>query len=116
MLNALKWGGTLSLVAAGLIGNYYFAEHSLLLRVIVLLAMGCAALALALNTTIGQRAWAFTQEARTELRKVVWPSRQETVQTSGIVLAMVVVMGLILWGIDTVLLHTLAWLTGYGAP
>ena len=47
-----------------------------------------------------------------ELRKVVWPTRQETIQTTLIVVAMVVVAALILWGLDKVFFWLVAWLTG----
>ena len=58
--------------------------------------------------------WSFIQEARIEVRKVVWPTRAETIQSTLAVLGMVVVMGLILWAIDSGLLRLVLWLTGYG--
>ncbi|MBT8151698.1 MAG: preprotein translocase subunit SecE, partial [Gammaproteobacteria bacterium] len=57
----------------------------------------------ALQTVEGKAFWALIKGARTEIRKVVWPTRQETMQTSLMVLAVVVVVGIILWGLDTLL-------------
>jgi len=56
----------------------------------------------------------FVRGAQAELRKVVWPTKQETVQSTLVVIAMVTVMGLVLWGFDALLLRVVAWLTGYG--
>jgi preprotein translocase subunit SecE len=62
-------------------------------------------------TTQGQRFLVFVEASRAELRKVVWPTREETVRTTLIVMAMVMVAGLFLWGIDTLLLWAVAFLT-----
>jgi preprotein translocase subunit SecE len=66
------------------------------------------------QTFIGKKLFAFAMEARVELRKVVWPNRQETVQTTMIIAALVIVMSLILWGIDSVLMMAVNWLSGQG--
>ena len=60
----------------------------------------------------GQKVWVFAKQSRMELRKVVWPTRQETIQTTMIVVAMVVVMALVLWGVDSILTWAITWLTG----
>ena len=93
--------GTIVLVA--LVAFYAFANHSLLARVIGLLAAAGAAVAIAVKTEPGAETVEFVRGARSELRKVVWPTRQETTQTTLIVVVVVVVMALILWGLDTFL-------------
>ena len=100
------------LLAAGIGAFYYYEEHSLLLRVLGLLAIAGVAVAVAMQTMLGRRVWAFASGSRAEVRKVVWPSRQETIQTTLIVFAMVLVMGVILWLVDMMLLSIVRSVTG----
>ncbi len=65
-------------------------------------------------TTVGKQLFEFAQEAKAELLKVVWPNRQETVQTTTIVMVMVGVTGFILWGIDSIMMWAIAKLTHLG--
>ncbi|MBT8138266.1 MAG: preprotein translocase subunit SecE [Gammaproteobacteria bacterium] len=102
-LNTALWIVTLALVVGGIYGNVYFGGESLLYRVLGLLAVAIVAALVALQTVEGKAFWALIKGARTEIRKVVWPTRQETMQTSLMVLAVVVVVGIILWGLDTLL-------------
>ena len=104
--------GVLLLAAVG--AFYYLADESLLLRVLGLLAVVAVAAAIALTTEWGQNLWGFLQDARNELRKVDWPSRAETVQTSLAVFAMVAVVGLMLWLFDMFLFWAVRLLTGQG--
>lgn len=99
--NTVFWLLTVALVGAGIYGNIYFAAEPLLYRVVGLLVVAVIAALVALQTAEGKSFWALLKGARTEIRKVVWPTRQETTQTTLIVLAVVVLMGLILWGLDT---------------
>jgi preprotein translocase subunit SecE len=101
--DGLKWAAVALIVALGVYGNSYFADQSLLYRVLGLLVMAAVALAIALQTEKGHSAWTLIRGARTEIRKVVWPTRQETVQTTLIVVAFVLVVALILWGLDSLL-------------
>jgi preprotein translocase subunit SecE len=98
----------------GIVGFYYFEAQPQLYRVLGLLVMAGASVGLVLLTTMGQGIWHFAVDARTEVRKVVWPSRQETVQTTLIVFAMVLFMGVVLWLFDTALGAILKVLTGQG--
>ena len=102
-LDSLKWLVVVLLVAAGIGGNFYYAEYLLLYRVLGLLAIAFVAAFVAVQTAKGAAFWQLAKEARTEIRKVVWPTRQETTQTTLIVVAFVIVMALILWGLDTLL-------------
>ena len=101
--NTALWVVAVVLVAAGIYGNIYFGGESLLYRVLGLLAVAIVAALVALQTSEGKAFWELLKGARTEIRKVVWPTRQETMQTSLLVLAVVVVVGFILWGLDTLL-------------
>ena len=101
--DALLWAMSAVLVVAAIGTFYYFGETSTLLRVIVLLVALGAAVYIATKTETGRLGWDFVKESRTEVRKVVWPTRQETLQTTGLVIAMVAVVAVILWALDTLL-------------
>ncbi|MDQ7915924.1 preprotein translocase subunit SecE [Pseudomonas sp. 102515] len=101
--DALKWLVVVVLVAIGVVANHYFAAQSILYRVVGLLVLAAVAAFVALQTTKGQAFFGLLKDARTEIRKVVWPTRQETTQTTLIVVAVVLVMALLLWGLDSLL-------------
>ena len=102
-LDTVKWLVVWALVAAGVWGNFYFAEQSLLYRVLGLVVIALVAAFLAVQTVKGEAFWQLAKEARTEIRKVVWPTRQETTQTTLIVVGFVLLTSLILWGLDSLL-------------
>ncbi len=102
------------LVFAGVVGFYYFAEFPLLYRVLSLVAIVVLSLATMLTTRVGRNTWAFMLESKQEVRKVVWPSRAETTQTTLMVFAMVFIVGLILWLLDMFLFWGVRLLTGQG--
>lgn len=102
-LNIAKWCLVVVLVAAGVVGNQFYADESLLYRVLALVALAGVAVAVALATTQGSAFATLVKEARIEIRKVVWPTRPETLQTTFIVLGVVLVAALILWGLDSLL-------------
>ena len=101
-----------AIVLGALTAFYVFAQHSLLVRVIGLLAAAGAAVAIALKTEPGAETLEFMRGARAELRKVVWPTRAESTQTTLIVIAMVVIMGLLLWLLDVLLFWLVRLVTG----
>jgi preprotein translocase subunit SecE len=109
-----KLVGSVLLIVAGIYAFYYFEAYSALLRVSGLLALGAVAVALAYQTAIGQRIWQFALDSRIEVRKVVWPTRQETLQTTLVVFIMVLVMGVLLWLFDMLLVAIVKFLTGQG--
>jgi len=89
------------LIVIGVIAAFYiFDEHSLLIRVSGLVAGAGLAIAIAMQTDKGRQMWGFLQDAQIEVRKVVWPTRDETMQTTLIVIVMVIIVSLILWGLD----------------
>jgi preprotein translocase subunit SecE len=102
------------LLVAGIYGFYQFATYSTLLRVVGLLVVSGIAALVALQTAQGRRLWQFAGDARTEVRKVVWPTRQETMQTTLVVIVMVLILGIILWLFDMMLMGILRFLTGQG--
>ena len=102
------------LLAAGIVAFYYFGAQSLLLRVLGLLVVAAIAVAIASQTEKGRGAWVFLQEARNEVRKVVWPTRQETVQTTLVVIALVIVFAILMWLLDWVLFGLVRIVTGHG--
>jgi preprotein translocase subunit SecE len=114
-MNTLKWAVTVILVILGIAGNYYFSDQSLLIRMLCMLGVALVACAIALQTHQGKQFWCFVKDSRLEIKRVVWPTRAETIQITGIVLVMVTVLGAILWAVDSVLLRAIGWLTGYGA-
>lgn len=99
----IKWIAVALLVAAGVVANQYFAAESVLYRAIGLLVLAAVSLFVAAQTVKGKAMLVLAREARAEIRKVVWPNRQETVQTTLIVVAVVLIMGLLLWGLDSIL-------------
>ena len=88
---------------AGVVGFYYFEEESQLLRVLGMLAVAVIAFLIAATSDVGRRSLGFVKDARIEVRKVVWPTRQETVQTTIAVLIMVVLVAIMLWLFDMLL-------------
>lgn len=94
----LKWLLVVVLVVVGVVGNQYYSAEPILYRVLALLVIAAAAAFVALQTGKG-KAFVLAKEARAEIRKVVWPTRQETTQTTLIVVAVVLVMALLLWGL-----------------
>jgi preprotein translocase subunit SecE len=113
-MDTLKLAVVVVLLLAGVAGFYYFADQMLLLRVLGLLAMVGVALAVGLQTEKGRVLAGFVGDARNEVRKVVWPTRAETVQTSLAVFAVVIVVGIMLWLFDMFLLWAVRFLTGQG--
>jgi preprotein translocase subunit SecE len=99
----VKWLIVAALVVVGVVGNQYFSAEPILYRVLGLLVLVVLAGVVALQTARGQAFAVLLKEARVEIRKVVWPTRQETTQTTLIVVAVVFVMALLLWGLDSLL-------------
>lgn len=93
----------LLILIAGIAGFYYFAEESLLYRVLGLLAMVGVAVGISMMTSKGRGLVGFLASSRTEVRKMVWPSRAETMQTTLMVFILVVILAIFLWFVDMLL-------------
>ena len=109
----------LVVAAVALIGGmfaFYYFENQLnaFLRTLILLASVAATLAAAYQSVLGKELWGYISGSRTELRKVVWPTRQESVQTTLMIAVVVAIMALLLWGLDSLLLWGVEALTGRG--
>ena len=114
LADLVKWIVAAALVIAALVAFYLFPDDSLLLRVIGLLVAAGLACAIAYTTAKGREGWHFLRDARTEVRKVVWPTRTETLQTTGIVIVMVSLLAVIMWGFDSLLSVAVKTLLGSG--
>ena len=110
--NIALWGLVFILLAATVGGNSVFAEKSLLIRVVAVVIAFAAAAITALQTIQGKALLTFSRESIKEVRKVVWPTRQETIQTTLIIFAFTVVMGLFLFLIDGALIWLVELITG----
>lgn len=111
-LDRLKWLIIGVLLLAGIVANFHFAGIAWAIRTAIGIVWLVLLAAIALTTSQGQKAWVFIKAARGELRKVVWPTRQETTQTTLVVVAMVVVTALVLWGLDTFFFWAVSLVTG----
>jgi preprotein translocase subunit SecE len=104
----------IAILLAGIGGFYYYVDESLLYRVLGLVAIVMVAAGIAITTSTGHAILSFARESRAEVRKVVWPTRQETVQTTLMVVVAVILLGIFLWLIDMMLLKAVQVLTGQG--
>lgn len=93
---------------------YYFADASRLFRVLGLVAAAVVALLIASQTAKGRSTMEFAKDTQVEVRKVVWPTRQETVRTTGVVIVVVLITAVFLWVLDLMLGGITRWLMGHG--
>jgi len=112
--DTLKLGAALLLLAVAVVAFYRFDDQLLVLRVLGLLAATGVAVFIAAQSSAGRNIIGFIGGARTEVRKVVWPTRAETTQTTLAVMVMVILVGIFLWLLDMVLLWAIQILTGQG--
>lgn len=110
--DGLKWLLVCTLIAGSIFANEHYSDVAWAIRVAVGIVVAVVVIVIALQTSKGVVFGEFIKHVRLELRKVVWPTRQETKQTTWIVIAMVVASSLLVWGMDTVLLWVVGWLTG----
>ncbi len=113
MKEASLWFGLLIITALAFLCTYYF-KISAPVKIIVWIVWFVLFAVMGYFTSKGQEVFAFGLEAKAELLKVVWPTRQETIQTTSIVMIMVAITGFILWGIDTGMMWTIAKITHLG--
>jgi preprotein translocase subunit SecE len=114
VLDVVKQVFSVVFVAAGVAAFYYFSEIQLLYRVLGLVALVLVVVGIMLTTGLGKNVWVFVLESKQEVRKVVWPTREETMRTTLLVFAMVFIVGLILWLLDMSLFWGVRLLTGQG--
>lgn len=104
----------LLLLSGCIFGFYHFSSEPMLYRVIALLAGAAVSVWLSLKASWGKKAKAFLDSSIVELRKVIWPTRKETTQSTIAVVVMVFVMGLLLWGLDAIIFKIIAKIIGQG--
>ena len=109
-----KLTAAVALLVGGIAAFYWFADQSLLIRVLGLLAVAGMSIFIAAQTALGHSIISFLASTRTEVRKVVWPTRAETMQTVMAVIFVVILMGVLLWLLDMFLLWAIRILTGQG--
>jgi preprotein translocase subunit SecE len=113
-LDTLKLIAAAGVLVAGIVGYYYYPGLPVVVRAGgVLLAMGLSVVVL-LQSAQGKALWRFVNSSRVELRKVVWPTREEAIQTTIAVIIFTVVMGIFFWLLDMFLLWVTRFLTGQG--
>jgi preprotein translocase subunit SecE len=118
-LDKLKWLVVLALFIIVVWGNFYFAEPNAIyqanaiVRIVVVGILAVLALILAATTSKGKQILIFAQESRQELRKVVWPTRRETLQTTFLIAMVTLVASLFLWGLDSITIRIISFLTLY---
>lgn len=105
MVDKIKLVIAVGLVVAGIAGYHWLAASSILLQILPVIAGIGAGIAVAWTSAPGREFAVFASEALAETKKVVWPTRKETIQTTGAVFAFVVVMAVFLWLSD----KTLEW-------
>ena len=105
MADKIKLALAVLLVAAGLAGYYVLRDYAVVLRILAVVAGIAAGAAVAWMSEPGKTFAVFAREAVVEVKKVVWPTRKETMQTTTAVFAFVVMMALFLWMSD----KTLEW-------
>jgi preprotein translocase subunit SecE len=115
VVDTAKLALAILVVVAGLFAYYYFADASVLLRALgVILALAVGAV-VAFTSLQGRTLWKFIQGARVELNKVVWPTREETIQTTLVVLVVALIGGVFFWLLDLFLLWVTTRITGQGS-
>ncbi|MCW5621896.1 MAG: preprotein translocase subunit SecE [Burkholderiales bacterium] len=114
MLDKIKLAIAFIIVIAGIWGFYQLGASPMIARVGAILGGIVVALALAWTTEQGKRFYAYTQDAITETKKVAWPTRKETMQSTGVVVAFVIVMAVFLWIVDALLAWIVELMIGSG--
>ena len=114
-LDMFKWVVVFALLAGLVTANTMYGEISVLYRAIAIVVVVGIAGFIAATTEKGSTFLSFAKESRKEVRKVVWPTRQEASQTTLIVLAATLIMALILWGLDGIIVRVVGFITGIGA-
>ena len=113
-LDTLKLVVALAILLGGIVGYYWFIDMAAWQRWLGVLAAIGVGVAVFMTSAQGQATWRFIQSARIELRKVVWPTRQETLQTTLVIIFFVVILGVFFWLLDMFLLWATRILTGQG--
>lgn len=113
-LDLLKWLMVFALLGGVVAANFLLEEYSVLYRALGAVVVVAIAGFIAATTEKGAAFLTFAKDSRMEVRKVVWPTRQEATQTTLIVLAATVIVALLLWGLDGIIVRLIGFVTGLG--
>jgi preprotein translocase subunit SecE len=113
-LDTVKLAAAVAVLVGGIAAFYLMSSYPLALRWAIVFASLGAGIFVALQSAQGRAFWQFVQGSRVELRKVVWPTRQETLQTTLVVFVAILAMGIFFWALDWILGGVTAALTGRG--
>ncbi len=113
-IDLLKISTSVLLIILAVSGFYYFSGQMVVFRVLGMLFLAGLAAGIFYTTAPGRRVWQFLLDSRTEVRKMVWPTRTETTQVTLVIIALVIVVGLALLGLDLFLAWAIKMLMGYG--
>lgn len=113
-LDTVKLFLAIAVLISGIGAYYYYPDMSVVIRAGGVLASVVIAIVIVMQTAMGRDMWQFIQTSRVELRKVVWPNRQDTTQTTLAVIVFVIILGVFFWGLDMGLLWVTKTLTGQG--
>jgi preprotein translocase subunit SecE len=105
MADKLKLAIAIALLIAGFVAYYLLANQPAFLRIISVIAGFVLAASVAWFTVPGKEFLVFAQDSVGEAKKVVWPTRKETIQTTGIVIVLVIIMAIFLWMVDSLLVY-----------
>lgn len=100
-LDTAKWVAAILILIAATLGNQYLTALSPVLRIVGVVVLALLALGIVLTTNKGRGFLGLLKESQVELRRIVWPTRQETWQTTLLVVAVVLIAALMLWGVDS---------------
>ncbi len=114
-LDVIKWVVAIALLVGVVTANYLYGDVSVLYRALGAVAAVVVAGFIAASTSKGAQFLLFAKDSRTEVRKVVWPSKQEATQTTLVIIAATIVVGLLLWLLDLVIVWGVGLITGIGA-
>ena len=112
MQNYIRWFLGIAIIGLAVYGNAYFAQEALLYRVLGVIVVSAIGLFVLSTTVEGRESLKIVLESRTEIRRVVWPTRTETTQTVLIVVVAIFVCALLLWGLDSLFGWAMAKLLG----
>jgi preprotein translocase subunit SecE len=115
LVDAFKLVLAAAALVGGMVAYYWFGNQPQVLRVLMVLGGLIAGLVLLYWSAPGRELWDYVQGSRVELRKMVWPTRQETWRTTLVVFIFVMALGVFFWIIDWALAKTMRFVTGQGA-
>ncbi|URJ30503.1 preprotein translocase subunit SecE [Candidatus Blochmannia vicinus (nom. nud.)] len=109
ILEVTKWISIIGLVLTSIIGNYLYRDYNVFVRGIVIFIIITTVAYIVSTTKIGKLIVIFGNDSRIELRKVVWPTYRDGLNTTLIVIGVTIVISLLLWGLDTILVHLISF-------